>query len=62
VLTPDLILLDVHLPDTNGIELLWEVRKKYRGIVLITAANESLLRLASTVIEFQSKRLHKKHK
>ena len=43
VFTPQLILLDVFLPDINGIELLWEIRKKYRGIdvILITAANDT---------------------
>lgn len=43
VFTPDLILLDVFLPDMNGIELLWEVRKNQRGIdvILITAANDA---------------------
>jgi response regulator of citrate/malate metabolism len=41
--TPDLILLDVYLPDTNGIELLWEIRKQHRGIdfIMITAANDT---------------------
>lgn len=30
------------MPDINGVELLWEIRKKYRGIdiILITAAND----------------------
>lgn len=43
IFTPQLILLDVFLPDVNGIELLWEIRKKYRGIdvILITAANDT---------------------
>ncbi|HWO97284.1 MAG TPA: response regulator [Bacillus sp. (in: firmicutes)] len=43
IFTPQLILLDVFLPDMNGIELLWEIRKKYRGIdvILITAANDT---------------------
>ncbi|WP_129709161.1 response regulator [Priestia megaterium] len=42
IFTPQLILLDVFLPDINGVELLWEIRKKYRGIdiILITAAND----------------------
>ncbi|WP_050183131.1 response regulator [Domibacillus robiginosus] len=43
VVQPHLILLDVFLPDTNGIELLKEVRKQYWGIdvILITAANDT---------------------
>lgn len=43
VFKPNLILLDVFLPDTNGIDLLWEVRKNHRGIdvILITAANDA---------------------
>ena len=43
VVEPHLILLDVFLPDTNGIELLKEVRKQYWGIdvILITAANDT---------------------
>ncbi|MDO7487719.1 response regulator [Peribacillus frigoritolerans] len=40
---PDLILLDIFLPDMNGIDLLREIRKEYRGIdvILITAANDT---------------------
>ncbi|WP_232725433.1 response regulator [Bacillus sp. FJAT-44742] len=40
---PDLILLDVFLPDMNGIECIWEIRKNYSGIdfILITASNET---------------------
>ncbi|KON68821.1 response regulator [Peribacillus butanolivorans] len=43
IFTPELILLDVFLPDINGVELLREIRKKYRGIdvILITAANDT---------------------
>ncbi|MBU8908919.1 response regulator [Desertibacillus haloalkaliphilus] len=39
---PDLILLDVYIPDVKGLELMWEIRKTYQGIdiVMITAANE----------------------
>lgn len=42
IVTPDMLLLDVFLPDMNGIELLREVRKQFRGIdvILITAAND----------------------
>jgi response regulator of citrate/malate metabolism len=42
VFTPDLILLDVFLPDIKGTDLLWEIRNQLRGvdIILITAAND----------------------
>ncbi|NYF25423.1 response regulator [Sporosarcina sp. JAI121] len=43
VIQPQLLLLDVYLPDMNGIELLREIRKEYRGIdvIMITAANDT---------------------
>ncbi len=43
VIQPQLILLDVYLPDMNGIELLREIRTKHRGIdvIMITAANDT---------------------
>lgn len=42
IFTPDLILLDVFLPDMNGVDLLWEIRKKQRSVdvIMITAAND----------------------
>ncbi|MFK9095039.1 response regulator [Bacillus salipaludis] len=42
IFTPDLILLDVFLPDMKGTDLLWEIRKQVRGVdvILITAAND----------------------
>lgn len=42
VFAPDLILLDVFLPDMKGTDLLWEIRKQLRGVdvILITAAND----------------------
>jgi len=38
----DLALLDVYLPDVEGLSLLWEVRRLYRHlhIVMVTAAKE----------------------
>jgi len=38
----DLALLDVYLPDVEGLSLLWEIRRLYRHlhIVMITAAKE----------------------
>ncbi|WP_046180745.1 response regulator [Domibacillus tundrae] len=42
VFTPELILLDVFLPDMRGTDLLWEIRKEVRGVdvIMITAAND----------------------
>lgn len=42
VLSPDLVLLDVHFPDGNGLELLRELRacSRHTDIILITAARE----------------------
>jgi len=42
VLSPDLVLLDVHFPDGNGLELLRELRaaNSHTDIILITAARE----------------------
>lgn len=39
---PDLVLLDAYIPDVNGLELLWEIRRRYRSIdiVMVTAARE----------------------
>jgi CitB family two-component system response regulator CitT len=39
---PDLVLLDAYIPDVNGLELLWELRRRYRSIdiVMVTAARE----------------------
>lgn len=41
--SPHLILLDIYLPSMNGIDLLWEIRRKYRDIhiILITASNDA---------------------
>jgi response regulator of citrate/malate metabolism len=42
-LSPDLLLLDVHLPDLSGIEVLRELRSAGNavGVVVITAAREA---------------------
>jgi two-component system CitB family response regulator len=39
---PDLVLLDVYLPDMLGIDLVWYIRQHYRNvdIIMITAAKE----------------------
>lgn len=41
---PQLILLDIYIPDVKGLELLWQVRHLYHDIDLIpvTAANETV--------------------
>jgi len=42
-LNPDLILLDVHLPDANGLDLLreWRASRIPVGVIVITAATEA---------------------
>lgn len=42
-LRPDLILLDVHLPDANGLDLLreWRASRIPVGVIVITAATEA---------------------
>ncbi|GAB3062184.1 response regulator [Virgibacillus ainsalahensis] len=39
---PDLILLDIYIPDVKGMELFWEIRETYHDmdIIVITAAQE----------------------
>ncbi|SDN79635.1 response regulator [Alkalicoccus daliensis] len=40
---PDIILLDIYIPDVTGLELLWFFRKNYPSIqiIMITAAKET---------------------
>jgi len=42
VLEPDLVLLDIHFPDGNGLELLRNIRNSQSsaGVILITAAKD----------------------
>ncbi|WP_077737039.1 response regulator [Bacillus sonorensis] len=42
VVKPDLVLLDIFLPDGSGMELLWLIRQKLRrtDVMMITAAKE----------------------
>lgn len=42
-LKPDLVLLDVYLPDMNGIDILWFIRQNHRrtDVILLTAANDT---------------------
>jgi DNA-binding NarL/FixJ family response regulator len=38
---PDILLLDVHLPDKSGVELLRVVRKRYPDTVVVMISNQS---------------------
>ena len=38
--TPDVLILDINLPDTNGIELLRLVKSKYPAIIVIMLTNQ----------------------
>ncbi|TWT01515.1 response regulator [Planomicrobium sp. CPCC 101079] len=40
---PDLILLDVFIPDRRGLELFWEIRNSFHqiGIIMLSAAKET---------------------
>jgi DNA-binding NarL/FixJ family response regulator len=38
---PDILLLDVHLPDKSGVELLRVVRKRYPEVIVIMISNQS---------------------
>ena len=38
---PDILLLDVHLPDKSGVELLRVVRKRYPETIVIMISNQS---------------------
>ncbi|QKY71415.1 response regulator [Lentibacillus sp. CBA3610] len=40
---PQLILLDIYIPDVKGMELLWQIRHHYHDvdIIPVTAANET---------------------
>ena len=37
---PDILLLDIHLPDVNGIEILRRVRQHYPSVVVIMISNQ----------------------
>ncbi|ALA52185.1 response regulator [Shouchella clausii] len=43
VITPDLVLLDVQLPDANGIDLLFHIKQldHHVDVILITASNDA---------------------
>ena len=38
---PDILLLDVHLPDRSGVELLRVVRKRHPTTIVIMISNQS---------------------
>ena len=40
---PELIMLDIYIPDVKGMELFWNIRKSYADIdmIVVTAANEA---------------------
>ncbi|CEG22867.1 Transcriptional regulatory protein CitT [Planococcus massiliensis] len=40
---PDLVLLDVFIPDRSGLNLFWEIRSAYRGvdIIMLSAATDA---------------------
>ncbi len=39
---PDLILLDIYIPDVEGLDLLWKIREEFKNIdvIMVTAAKE----------------------
>ncbi|WP_431209253.1 response regulator [Puia sp. P3] len=37
---PDVLLLDIHLPDVNGIEVLRRVKQLYPSVVVIMISNQ----------------------
>ena len=39
--TPDIVLLDINLPDTSGVELLRILKEKYPGIIVIMLTNQA---------------------
>lgn len=40
---PDIILLDVYIPDVEGLDLFWTIRSTFKkiDIIMVTAANEA---------------------
>ncbi len=39
--SPDIVLLDIHLPDISGIEVLQYIKKEYPSIVVIMMTNQA---------------------
>ena len=40
-ITPDVVLLDIHLPDKSGIELLRTIKEKYQEITIFMITNHA---------------------
>jgi DNA-binding NarL/FixJ family response regulator len=40
-LTPDIVLLDINLPDKNGIELLRKIKKEYKKMKVFMITNQA---------------------
>ena|ERR1700760_616868 len=38
---PDIVLLDIQLPDTNGIDILRFIKREYPDIIVIMLTNDS---------------------
>lgn len=49
---PDVVLLDIHLPEMNGIETARQIRQQWSGIriIVLTAYNETVYQRALTAI------------
>lgn len=44
---PELLVVDINLPDGSGLELCWQIDRQRIGIVVCTARDERELRIAS---------------
>jgi len=40
-LTPDMVLLDINLPDKSGIELLRKIKEEYKKIIVYMITNQA---------------------
>ena len=48
---PDLVLLDIHLDKSNGVEVLKEIQKKFRNLTVIMITGYSDVQLAVNAIK-----------
>ena len=48
---PDVILMDINLPDTSGIELCLEVRRQYPGVFIIGLSTYNQFTFIDTMME-----------
>ena len=53
-LRPDLILLDINLPDKNGMDLLKLVREKYSHIIVMMMTNHATMQYRETCANLRS--------